>query len=282
MSDPELLALVARHEMLATLDRPTLDKVLQVSKRVRMRPNRTLVKAGTPSDWLYCLLRGAVRVFHKDEQGGEILVKLFRAPAILCEMEVLSEVPVLPNARTLEESDFLFIPAEVFRQLVRTQPRLTQVVIFDLARRLCVTSDQQRALGFADVERRLANLLLDYGQLAGKPLAEGTLIDLRLSQEGLAHDLGVSRKAVGMALTRLKEAGLLGRHQARFVIRDVAALTAKSSRGLGLAHKLGASLRELELPKPPAAELGAGAAAHGDRLDHGDDLDRGNHNEVIT
>ncbi|MCC7386620.1 MAG: Crp/Fnr family transcriptional regulator [Deltaproteobacteria bacterium] len=249
MEEAEVLALAREHGLLATLEPAVLEKVVRASKIVHLRPDRPLVKSGDPPDYLYCLLRGTVRVFYKDDAGGEVLIKLFRAPAILCEMEVLTQVPVLPNARTLSDSDVLYVPAEIFRQLVRTEPKLAQVLVFDLARRLCVSRDQARSLAFADTERRISNLLLDYAQLFGIKTDDGVRIEVSLSQDDMARDLGVSRKAVNLVLSKLKDDNVVDKRDARYVILDVPALSARSTQSLGLMHRLGAEISELQRPK---------------------------------
>lgn len=254
---PEVLALAAAHGLLGSLDPGLLDSIVRRSKLVRFRPLRTFLKSGDPSDYVYCLLEGAVRVFYQNEKGDEILIKLFRAPALLCEMEVLAEIPVMPNARTLEDSTVLFVPAEVFRHLVRTQPRFLRLLIDDLVTRLAVASDQQRALAFADTDRRVANALLDYTQLSGTKVPGGTRINVALSQEQLSHDLGVSRRAVNDALQKLKDEGVIDKESARYVVKDVKALVGRSSRRLALTHRLGASIAALELApreEPPVEE----------------------------
>ncbi|MFO0726793.1 MAG: Crp/Fnr family transcriptional regulator [Myxococcota bacterium] len=252
LADAELLRLASAHGLLGILEPAVLDGVIKRSKVVRFRPQRTFLKSGDPSEYVYLLLEGSVRVFYRSEREDEILIKLFRAPALLCEMEVLTEIPIMPNARTLEDSTVLFVPAEVFRHLTKTHPRFLRLLIDDLVTRLMVASDQQRALAFADADRRVANALLDYTQLSSEATEEGLRINHALSQEQLAHDLGISRRAVNDALQKLKDEGVLDKANARYVVKDMKALVQRSSRRLALTHRLGAAIQEIEIARPAA------------------------------
>lgn len=237
MEETEILRAAASHALLGSLDPSILQAVLRASKLVQYRGKRPVIREGDPSSQVFCLLAGSVRVFHRREEA-EILVKLFRAPAIFGETEVLAGIPFMLNATTLERCDILHVPAPSFRELVRTQAKFAQLLALDLSRSLCVASAHQRALVFNDIEKRLANLLLDYADLAGRPVEGGVRLEIALSQDGMAKDLGVSRKAVTLTLLRFKDEGLIDKVDARYVVRDSAALAARSAATPGLVHQL--------------------------------------------
>ncbi len=233
MNEPgeaEARALAASHALLQALEPKTLAAVIHTGKIVRYRAKRTVIKEGDPPQSVYCLLSGSVRVHHRREDGTELLVKLLSAPALFGEIAALGQIPVMEFVTTLETCDVLQIPAQLFRELVRVEQRFALAVAGDLARRLCQASSSQRALAFADTDRRLAALLLDYADLHGTPVESGLRLELALSQDAMANDLAVSRKAVTMSLARLKEEGLVDKEDARYIIKDRAALEARSAR----------------------------------------------------
>lgn len=253
-SEAEVIAIAKQHKLLASLSESVLTNVVRASKVVHFRPGRPVLKSGDPANHVLCLLSGAMRVFYIDESGSEVLIKLFRGPALLCEMEVLTGIAVMPNARTLQDSDILYVPANVFLTLVNSYPEFTRVLVQDLATRLCVASDRQRALAFADVERRFANLLLDYAQLSGVETPEGIRIETPLTQDGISKDLAVSRKAVNNILQAMKDAGILDKRSARYVILDMDALVARSSRSLLVTHQIGNRIDNVTPPEPRASQ----------------------------
>jgi CRP-like cAMP-binding protein len=220
---------LAGHPLLGQIDPGVLDVVIRSSKLVHFRAKRTLLKEGDPPEQVYYLLDGAVRVYHREKDGNEVLVKLFRGPALFGEMEVIAERPFLEYVTTLERSDILLIPAKVFRKLVNTQKQLAIDLVRDLAARLCIATHNEKALAFCDVDTRLANLLLDYVAIAGEPAGNGVRISVRLTQESMAHDLGVSRKSLVRALGKLQKLKILKKHEGRYEILDADALESRGS-----------------------------------------------------
>jgi CRP/FNR family transcriptional regulator, cyclic AMP receptor protein len=253
LEESDILNIAGSHPLLKCLEVRTLQQVVRSSKLVHYRAKRTILKEGERPEHIFCLLSGAVRVFHRQADGNEILVKLFRAPAIFGEMEVLAEIPFIEYVTTLESTDILLVPAQYFRDLVRGNTELSRVLVFDLAARLCVASDHQRALAFCDTDKRLANLLLDYAQLAGTNESGLVRLGISLSQDAMARDLGVSRKAIAIALTKLRKLGIVGKENARYVIKDMAALAARSTQTLGLFHRIGQTIQEVTRPKAQSA-----------------------------
>jgi CRP-like cAMP-binding protein len=252
LEESDILRIAGAHPLLKCLDVRLLQTIVRASKLVHYRAKRTILREGELPEQVFCLLNGAVRVFHRQADGSEILVKLFRAPAIFGEMEVLAEIPFIEYVTTLETSDILLVPAQYFRDLVRGNTELSRVLVFDLAARLCVASDHQRALAFCDIDKRLANLLLDYAQLSGAPDETGAVrLGLSLSQDGMARDLGVSRKAIAIALNKLRVLGVVGKENARYVIKDMDALALRSTQTLGLFHRIGQTIEEVKRPKSP-------------------------------
>jgi CRP-like cAMP-binding protein len=238
MEEPEVLSAAAVHPLLSTLDAPALRAVVRASKLVRYREKRPVLREGDPPDQAFCLLRGAVRVFHRSGES-EVLLKLFRAPALFGEMEVLAVRPFMEYVTTLEPSEILHVPSAVFTSAMRNHPAFAQALAIDLAARLCISAHNQKALAFCDVDTRLANLLLDYAQFFGIADGAGVRLTVSLSQESMAHDLAVTRKALGVALNKLREEGILTKEEARFVIRDIDALSARSSNTLRLSFQSG-------------------------------------------
>ena len=235
-SVPTPLEVVARHPLLRELTAPALRGLVADSTQVCLRPKRVVLREGDPPTCAYFLLSGAVRVFHR-AGDAEYLLKLFRGPALFGEMEVMTRRPFLEHVVTLVPSELLTVPAETFRSLVDSQPRFASVLAYDLASRLCIAAHNLRGLAFGNLENRLAHLLLDYAALFGQDHAGEVRLELALSQEMMARDLAVSRKAINDALTELKRRRFLEKRQARYVLTAPAQLRALSTGTLSLGFQ---------------------------------------------
>ena len=234
----EVVETTREHPLLRLLSPRALRSVTDASRVVPYRQKRSLLKEGDPAEHVFFLLTGSVRVFHRSNEGVELLLKLFKAPVMFGEMEVIAKRRFLEHVVTLEPSTVLLIPAQVFLQLLEHQPEFARAVAIDLAARLCIAADNLKAIAFSNVETRLANLLTDYAEMFGEKTPAGIRLSVPLTQESMARDLAVTRNAVGDVLKRLKEQRILEKIDARYVIRDQAKLNAMRSNTLGLSYAL--------------------------------------------
>lgn len=237
MNEAEILAAAGAHPLMKVLDPGVLRTIVRASRLVRFGPKRPVLKEGETADSAFCLLRGVVRVFHRSGES-EVLLKIFQAPAMFGEMEVISQLPYMEHVTTIEPSDILHIPAAVFRQIVKKEAAFACALAEDLAMRLCISAHNQKALAFDDVETRLANLLLDYAEFFGEADGEGIRLTVALSQDSMAHDLAVTRKAVNATLAKFKDEGLVDKREARFVILNADALKTRGSGNLRVAYRI--------------------------------------------
>ena len=75
-------------------------------------------------------------------------------------------------------------------------------------------------LAFLDVGGRVAKKLLELAAAHGVQRPDGTLLELPLTQEGLANMVGVTRESVNRHLSTLRRQGVIAREGRRFLIRD--------------------------------------------------------------
>lgn len=239
MDHNDAVAKASKHPLLTVLEHEVLQAVVRASKLVTFRAKRTILKEGEPANQAYCLLSGAVRVYHRSANGNEVTVKLFRAPALFGEMEVLAGRPFMEYVTTLELCDILLVPASVMIKLLRTQKGFAEALAVDLSQRLCIATHNERALAFCDVDTRLANLLLDYAELTGQAEPDGGIrISVPLTGDSMARDLAVSRKSLVRALGKLDELALVTKRAGRYVVLNPHGLRARSSGSLGLTYHL--------------------------------------------
>ena len=214
----------AAHPIFRHVKPEPLKWMLEGGTRRTYSNGEVVLREGDTKHRLFVLAKGSVRVFYSDPDGRQVVVKLFKAPVAFGEMECISGVPYLESAEALEKSYGLEIPRHIFLLALRQSPELTYNLVVDLSMRLCIAAQNERALAFNPVERRLATLLHTYVTLFGLPTKEGTMIRVELSQDSLAQSLGVARRSVTRALKAWTDDGLIAKVQGKFVVRDVVRL----------------------------------------------------------
>lgn len=208
----------------AALDVESRTLLTQRSSRLAFRSDRPVLRTGEPVSHVLCLLKGTVRVSLRLNEGTGPLLGLLAPPSLVGLGEVLTLEKLHFNIYTIEPSDLLAVPADLFRGWAQRQPRFAFALNLELAGRIDTQKSQLGRLAYGNIAERLGRLLLDYAELCGTSTPDGIRIRARLSQQSLAEDLGVDRKSILRSMERFRELGLLNKTQGRYVLRSEDAL----------------------------------------------------------
>jgi CRP-like cAMP-binding protein len=182
--------------------------------------------AGDSSEVIFALTQGSARVFHLAETGHEVVVNLFRAPAVFGEGEALLGRPVVDNIEALEDCTVLFMPVADVLVALRDDVDAALHLLTDMASRLAIASANQRSLAFEPMAMRLATYLLHF---ASTSTAEDGVPSVSLTQEQMAAAIGVTRRPVARQVSAWQREGILLRAGGGYRIRDLAALRARAN-----------------------------------------------------
>lgn len=230
------------HPVFAGVPREVLDRLAQAGVRRAPADGEPVLAEGDPPAF-FVLLAGSVKVLYRAEDGLEIVVKLLEAPAVFGEMECIANIAHLEDVHAVERARILEIPAAPFVEAIRESHALCANLLTDVAQRLCIAAQNERALAFHPVESRLAQLLLTYLDMYGLPCEAGHLIRIPLTQEGLAQALGVNRRSVTRTLQRWSTDGVLEKREGRYVVKNREALERVTDPNLlRIGYRSGADL----------------------------------------
>ena len=190
----------------------------------RYRKGSVIFVQGEMGNRCFVILSGSVQIsaFHPD--GREAVLALLGPGDVFGELSLFDGAERSADATAMETSELLSLDADAVHEAVREHPDLAMGLLRVLATRLRQTNEALQDAAFFDVTGRLARRLADLADTHGSEEAEGTLIDLPLSQENLAKMVGATRESVNKALAGLARRDLVKRRGRRYVIRDVSQL----------------------------------------------------------
>lgn len=226
------------HPLFAQLSDEGLTFLTRHATRTKFRAGRKVLREGREAKDVFVLVSGGVRIFHRAPASneGEIVVKLFGAPAFFGEMEVLMHIDWLETVETVLPSEVIRIRGDAFHSILNKEHKLAVALVKDLTRRLIIATEHARVLAFSNAESRLASLMMDHVDLFGLETDAGVKLDVKISQESLARSLAVSRKTINETLGHWRDQKILSKDSGRYTIHDVPALDAlrlESQYGLG-------------------------------------------------
>jgi CRP/FNR family cyclic AMP-dependent transcriptional regulator len=208
------------HPFLAALTDGEARELLDHARTKRFAPGAVVFRKDDPGDGLYGVLAGRIVVTVESAEGKELILNMFGPGEFFGEIALLDGKGRTATAVAREASELLFLGRADFLPFLRQRHEAAVRIIAFLCARLRRTTDLVEDSAFLNVSSRLAKQL---AALAGGGGAVPPRT-IRLSQEELAHTLGVSREIVSRQLAVWREAGLVEIGRGRIVVRDGKAL----------------------------------------------------------
>lgn len=208
-------AIIARISLLEGLDEAALNAIAsQMTFRTFPR-NTILVHEGDPSDSLFIVLSGKVKIYSSDIDGREVVLNLLAPYDCFGELALIDAEPRSASVITLEPCKMGIILRDEFLRYLEQQPRIAKNLLATLVRKLRRETESVKSLALMDVYGRTAKLLLD---LAVESEGRATLE--RLSYREIASRVGASREMVGRIFKDLKQGGYISLEDNKIILNE--------------------------------------------------------------
>lgn len=177
-----------------------------------------LCREQQPSDAVFLLQAGRVKVSYLAPEGREVVLALRGPGDVIGELGVLDGGPRSATVTAIDDVEAVVVPAARYRDLVASDPELSFRLLRLVIGRL---RDSDRMLvehGAYDASRRVAIRLLELAKRFGETPAQH--LTVQLSQDDLAAWSGASREAVNKVLRSLREDGTITTGRGTITILD--------------------------------------------------------------
>lgn len=185
----------------------------------RYQTKHTLINAGDSAESLFYIVKGAVSVFVKDDDGKEMLLTNLGQGEFVGELLLFEEKAQQRTAwvRTKCDCEIAEISYKKFKQLVHLNPDILMYLSAQMARRLRMTSRQVSNLAFLDVTGRIAQTLLNLAKLPDA-MTHPQGMQIKITRQEIGQMVGCSRETVGRVLKLLEDEGLISAHGKTIVV----------------------------------------------------------------
>lgn len=197
----------------------------------RFRRGQALFIEGDLAERVFLIEQGSVLITCTGPGGREVVLGLRGAGDVIGELSTLDGQPRSATAVALDEVEATIVSGAVLTRALEDVSAAHELIRL-LATRLRDADRKRLEFATLDTLGRVAWRLLELAERFGRDAAEGTEIDLPLSQEQLASWCGASREATVKALAALRSLGDISTARRTVVIRDVEAIR---QRAQGLA-----------------------------------------------
>lgn len=176
----------------------------------------TIFSKGDPSNALFIVKSGKVRILSLSDRGTETIVHILKEGEIFGEL-LLSEEQRAFTAVAGTDALVTVLSKGSLTELLAAIPTISKNFIRLLSMRLAKVERDFGDFGHTWSYNRLAKVLLRLCEEHGKETPAGTVIPLRLTHEDLANLIGTTRETVTTQMIRFRRRGLVKR-QDRFLV----------------------------------------------------------------
>jgi CRP-like cAMP-binding protein len=219
---PDFSEELARISLFSGLDPAELASLAEHAFVRRLARGQLLFHEGEPSDYLFLVRSGRLRVFVASARGDELVLSVVGPGETLGELSILDRHPRSATVDALEDVELIALPGTEARKLLESNREALLAVALALAAGMRRLSGTAADLVFLDLPRRLAKLLLAEAHTRDDGTIESRLAR---SQTGVAARLGATRQTLNKAMSTLAQRGWITVEGTTVRIDNVEALT---------------------------------------------------------
>ena len=176
----------------------------------------TIMAGGDPTDSLYIVLSGRLKVMMSDAEGKEVILSILGPGEFFGEMGLIDDEPRSATVVTIEPCELLSIAKRDFKKSLAENPDMSMAVMRGLVRRLREADRKIGSLALLDVYGRVARLLLDMAETVDGE----KVVTKRLPKQDIAKMIGASREMVSRVMKDLQTGGYIEMRGSTIVLRD--------------------------------------------------------------
>ena len=209
-------ALLRNVPLLSVLSEDELALLSRVVSRKSYARGNLILGAGDPTDSLYVLISGRIKVFMSDMDGKEVILAILGPNEFVGEMGLIDNSPRSANVVALEPCEVVCISKPDFKRCLSENFDMAMTVMRGLVKRLREADNLIGSLALMDVFGRVARLLLETAEVVNGE----KVVTRKLSKQDIARMIGASREMVSRVMKHLQQAGYIEVRGDAIIIRE--------------------------------------------------------------
>ncbi|PHN06349.1 Crp/Fnr family transcriptional regulator [Flavilitoribacter nigricans DSM 23189 = NBRC 102662] len=209
-------------ECLSQEERIELAGMMKTEKRTRYS---MVYMPGDPSDEIYFLAKGTIKIGTHSSDGKEVIKSLIHPLAMFGELGIIGEKERQDYAQVLRDEVILYsLKNDDFRQMMRKNFDLCSQVMSSFGQRLMRAENKLESLIFKDARTRIIDFIKDSVSDRGRRVGFEMLLKHSLTHQDIANITCTSRQTVTLVLNDLKKSDLIYFNRGKILVRDMAKL----------------------------------------------------------
>ncbi len=174
-----------------------------------------------PSDTIYFLKKGKVKIGNYSDEGKEIIKAILQPGEIFGELSLLHEQTRQDFAMVMEPSKLCKMKKSDFEDLMEKYGHLSLKISKIMGLRLRKIERRLESLVFKDARSRIVEFIKDQAESNGEKVGFETMIKNNLTHQDIANLTGTTRQTVTEVLNDLRRKNLINFDRKQILVRDL-------------------------------------------------------------
>lgn len=220
MSEKSKLWYLENFNLFEGLESDKMERLGMITTMKKISKSQPIYFAQDPSNSIYFLKQGRVKLTRTSSDGKEMIVALINPGDIFGEMSIIEDSERSDYAVTMEESLICAISKNDFKNFIEKNPslnlKLTKLIGFKMRK----YSERIEGLVFKDANQRVVSFLLNLAEDQGKKIGDEIFIKPFLTHQDIASLTACSRQTVNSILTGLRDQKIIDFDRRKLIIKN--------------------------------------------------------------
>jgi CRP/FNR family cyclic AMP-dependent transcriptional regulator len=182
---------------------------LPCSSIVEYRKGQIIYSQDQPSNSIYLVIGGKVKVSRVADDGHQVVVDIYQADDFFGESAFLNLPQRSEQATALETTRLMTWTTVELEDIVMKRPRLAVALLQILVQRTMDFTHRIESFSADNISRRLARTLIRFSERLGTPEDDGSVRMVPFTHELLSQYVGTSREIVTHYMNQFRRQGYL-------------------------------------------------------------------------
>ncbi|MDP5275318.1 Crp/Fnr family transcriptional regulator [Chengkuizengella axinellae] len=184
------------------LNQEEMKEIASLIQSKTFKKGEVIFSANSSINELFIIHTGRVKIYRLSESGREQILRVLEAKEFMGELTLFNESLTQNYAEATEKTEICVIQKLDLQKLIEKKPSIALRILEEFSRRLTNADQLIQQLGSADVETRLASVIID---LSNKQISR--TVTLPMSKRDLASLIGTTQETISRKLSTFQEHG---------------------------------------------------------------------------
>ena len=220
-------------QLFDNIPRSVLEEVSNFTTLRTRAKNSYVYHPGDPSEVLFILKEGRIKVGNYSDDGREVIKAIIRPGELFGEMGLAGEEKRNEFAITMkEECSFYIVYVADLKVVMRDNPELSLRLIDRIGSRIRRTESRLESIIFKNSRTRVVEFINEMVDSVGRGFGDEVLLEHFLTHQDIANLTGTSRQFVTSVLNELKRDNIIKFDRNTILVSDTKGLVSLTSTGL--------------------------------------------------